>query len=65
LANGRFVAGDVEIEDGRVVRYGLAVPTGRGLAVPGFVDLAGQRLARARARSRSRGRLTSCGFVAI
>src|SRR4029077_13923377 len=31
--------GDVEVEDGRVVRVGLAAPNGRGLAVPGCVDL--------------------------
>ena len=39
LVDGRFVDGDIEIEDGRVVRCGLAAPGGRGLAVPGFVDL--------------------------
>jgi N-acetylglucosamine-6-phosphate deacetylase len=39
LVDGRFVGGDVEVEDGRVVRYGFASPGGRGLAVPGFVDL--------------------------
>ncbi len=39
LVDGRFVAGDLEVEDGRIVRCGLAAPTGRGLAVPGFVDL--------------------------
>ena len=39
LVDGRFVAGDVEVEDGRIARCGLASPTGRGLAVPGFVDL--------------------------
>ena len=39
LVDGQFVSGDVEVEDGRVVRCGLAGPNGRGLAVPGFVDL--------------------------
>src|SRR4029077_10522444 len=39
LVAGQFVSGDVEVEDGRIVRCGLASPHGRGLAVPGFVDL--------------------------
>jgi N-acetylglucosamine-6-phosphate deacetylase len=39
LVDGRFVDGDIEIEDGCVVRCGLVAPRGRGLAVPGFVDL--------------------------
>ncbi len=39
LVDGGFVAGDVEVEDGRIVRCGLGGATGRGLAVPGFVDL--------------------------
>ncbi len=39
LVDGTFVEGDVEIEDGRIVRLGLVSPEGRGLAVPGFVDL--------------------------
>jgi N-acetylglucosamine-6-phosphate deacetylase len=39
LVDGRFVPGDVEVEDGRIVRCGLAASGGRGLAVPGFVDL--------------------------
>jgi N-acetylglucosamine-6-phosphate deacetylase len=39
LAAGRLVPGDVEIADGRVVRYGLASRNGRGIAAPGFVDL--------------------------
>ena len=39
LVDGVLVAGDVEVEDGRVVRVGVAAPSGRGLAVPGFVDL--------------------------
>jgi N-acetylglucosamine-6-phosphate deacetylase len=39
LVDGEFVDGDVEIEDGRIVRCGLASQGGRGIAVPGFVDL--------------------------
>jgi N-acetylglucosamine-6-phosphate deacetylase len=39
LVAGRFVSGDVEVEDGRVVRCGLSAGGGHGLAVPGFVDL--------------------------
>jgi N-acetylglucosamine-6-phosphate deacetylase len=39
LVDGTFVAGDVEVEEGRIVRCGLGGPSGRGLAVPGFVDL--------------------------
>jgi N-acetylglucosamine-6-phosphate deacetylase len=39
LVEGQFVSGDVEVEGGRIVRCGLAGPNGRGLAVPGFVDL--------------------------
>ena len=39
LAGGRLVPGDVEISDGRVVRYGVETANGRGIASPGFVDL--------------------------
>ena len=39
LLDGLLVAGDVEVEDGRVAAAGLASPGGRGIAVPGFVDL--------------------------
>jgi len=39
LVDGVFVKGDVEIVDGRIARWGLASPGGRGLAVPGFIDL--------------------------
>jgi N-acetylglucosamine-6-phosphate deacetylase len=39
VVDGRRVRGDVEIVDGRVAAYGLTSPNGRGLAVPGFVDL--------------------------
>src|SRR6266568_8596320 len=38
LSGGRLVPGDVEIEDGVVTAVGLSGP-GRGVAVPGFVDL--------------------------
>jgi N-acetylglucosamine-6-phosphate deacetylase len=39
LVRGELVAGDVEVDDGRVVAVGLAAG-GRGrIAVPGFVDL--------------------------
>lgn len=36
---GRVVPGDVEIADGTVAAYGLPSANGRGVAVPGFVDL--------------------------
>jgi N-acetylglucosamine-6-phosphate deacetylase len=39
LVDGRIVRGDVEIADGRIAGYGLVSPNGRGVAVPGFVDL--------------------------
>jgi N-acetylglucosamine-6-phosphate deacetylase len=39
LVDGRLVSGDVEIEGGRIAGFGLASPNGRGIAVPGFVDL--------------------------
>jgi N-acetylglucosamine-6-phosphate deacetylase len=39
LVDGVFVAGDVEVDDGRITAVGLASPNGRGVAVPGFVDL--------------------------
>lgn len=39
LVDGAILAGDVEIADGRVTEVGLSSPGGRGLAVPGFVDL--------------------------
>jgi N-acetylglucosamine-6-phosphate deacetylase len=39
LVDGRIVRGDVEVADGRIAAVGLASPNGRGLAVPGFVDL--------------------------
>jgi N-acetylglucosamine-6-phosphate deacetylase len=39
LVDGRLVRGDVEIVDGRTIGYGLASPNGRGIAVPGLVDI--------------------------
>ena len=39
LIGNKLVPGDIEIVDGRLVRYGIAGSNGRGLAVPGFVDL--------------------------
>ena len=39
LVDGVLVPGDVEVDDGRVAAVGLAAPNGRGIAVPGFVDL--------------------------
>jgi N-acetylglucosamine-6-phosphate deacetylase len=39
LVDGALIPGDVEIADGVVTGYGLGSPNGRGVAVPGFVDL--------------------------
>jgi N-acetylglucosamine-6-phosphate deacetylase len=39
LVEGTLVRGDVEIVDDLVAGIGLASPNGRGIAVPGFVDL--------------------------
>jgi N-acetylglucosamine-6-phosphate deacetylase len=39
LVDGILVQGDLEVQDGSVVGYGLAGPKGRGIAAPGFVDL--------------------------
>ena len=39
LVDGALVPGDVEVVDGVVSAYGLAGTNGRGVAVPGFVDL--------------------------
>jgi N-acetylglucosamine-6-phosphate deacetylase len=39
LVDGRLVRGDVEVDEGRVAGYGLASANGKGIAVPGFVDL--------------------------
>src|SRR4051812_49994573 len=38
LVDGLLVRGDVEVDGGRIVGVGLSSP-GRGIAVPGFVDL--------------------------
>ena len=39
LVDGLLVRGDVEVSDGHIVALGLTSPAGRGIAVPGFVDL--------------------------
>jgi len=39
VIDGRLVRGDVELAEGRVADYGLTSANGRGIAVPGFVDL--------------------------
>jgi N-acetylglucosamine-6-phosphate deacetylase len=39
LVDGRFVPGDVEIEEGIVTAHGILSANGRGIASPGFVDL--------------------------
>ena len=39
LARGVEVAGDVDVEDGRIARLGVSPSGANGLAVPGFVDL--------------------------
>lgn len=39
LVDGRIVAGDVDLADGKVQAVGLSSPNGRGLAAPGLVDL--------------------------
>jgi N-acetylglucosamine-6-phosphate deacetylase len=39
LVSGSLVPGDVEVVDGRIARVGVASPNGRGIAVPGFIDL--------------------------
>jgi N-acetylglucosamine-6-phosphate deacetylase len=39
LVDGRLVPGDVQVAGGRVVGVGRASGNGRGIAVPGFVDL--------------------------
>jgi N-acetylglucosamine-6-phosphate deacetylase len=39
LVDGLLVKGDIEVVDGRVSAVGLGTRTGRGTAVPGFVDL--------------------------
>jgi N-acetylglucosamine-6-phosphate deacetylase len=39
LVDGSLVPGDVEIVDGEIARVGVAGPAGRGIAVPGLLDL--------------------------
>ena len=39
LVDGQLVPGDLEVLGGRVAGFGLSSPNGRGIAVPGFVDL--------------------------
>ena len=39
LVDGTFVGGDVEIADGRIVAVGQGGGAGRGIAIPGLVDL--------------------------
>ena len=39
LVGGLLVRGDVEVVDGRIARVGIASGNGRGIAVPGFIDL--------------------------
>jgi N-acetylglucosamine-6-phosphate deacetylase len=39
LVDGVLVDGDVEVVDGRIARLGLPSPVGKGIAVPGFIDL--------------------------
>ncbi len=39
LVDGQLVRGDADLTDGGIAAYGLASPAGRGIAVPGFVDL--------------------------
>ncbi|MBM2823455.1 MAG: N-acetylglucosamine-6-phosphate deacetylase [Thermoleophilia bacterium] len=39
LIDGRLIRGDLEIAEGCVQGHGLSSPNGRGIAVPGFVDL--------------------------
>src|SRR4029450_9480190 len=39
LVDGALVQGDVEVVDGRIGRVGISSANGRGIAVPGFIDL--------------------------
>ncbi|HZQ82962.1 MAG TPA: N-acetylglucosamine-6-phosphate deacetylase [Gaiellaceae bacterium] len=39
LVDGVFVAGDIEVDDGRIAAVGVESSGGRGFAVPGFIDL--------------------------
>ena len=39
IVDGRMVPGDVALDEGVVTAVGIASPSGRGIAVPGFIDL--------------------------
>ena len=39
LVDGALVPGDVDVVEGRIARVGISSPNGRGVAVPGFIDL--------------------------
>ena len=39
LVDGQILAGDVELDEGRVTAVGVVSAGGRGIAVPGFIDL--------------------------
>ena len=39
VVGGELVPGDAEVVDGTIAGYGLSAPNGRGIAVPGFLDL--------------------------
>jgi N-acetylglucosamine-6-phosphate deacetylase len=39
LVDGVLVRGDLEVDEGRIAAIGLASAAGRGIAVPGFIDL--------------------------
>jgi N-acetylglucosamine-6-phosphate deacetylase len=39
LVDGQLVSGDVDVLGGRIAGLGLSSPNGRGIAVPGFLDL--------------------------
>ncbi|HST26034.1 MAG TPA: N-acetylglucosamine-6-phosphate deacetylase [Gaiellaceae bacterium] len=39
LVDGALLPGDVEVVDGRIARVGVSGSNGRGIAVPGFIDL--------------------------
>ena len=39
LVDGIITPGDVQLADGHIHAVGLSSPNGRGLAVPGFIDV--------------------------
>ena len=57
IVPGGIVPGDVEVVDGVITAYGLANGNGRGLAVPGFIDLQVNGFAGSRPGRRGRRRL--------